>query len=107
MQDTIEQTCFLNDIFKEMYGWHAPVDIRTYAESLVTHLRTQKRPRELRLYANMAQLREDIENGRVRGVVHIPDVDNWTDVLTKLVVSKRKKEPLRAALCNGYAYRLH
>ena len=49
----------------------------------------------------------DIKDGKIRGIVHVPDVDNWADILTKLKTAKRKKEALRAALCNGRVIRLH
>lgn len=82
------------------------MDCRTDAESLVTHLQTTRKPRELKLFANMALIKQDIAEERVRSVKHVTDEENLTDVLTKRGASKKKKEALRYAICNGLVIRL-
>jgi hypothetical protein len=107
VQDMTSVMEFINTMLKEMYGQEFPADARTDSESLIPHLSTSKRPRDLRLYGAIAQLRQDLEEKRLRNMKHVPDVDNITDCLTKKNVPKKKKERLRAALCNGMITKMH
>ena len=68
---------------------------------------TQKKPAELRLYAMIMKIREDLDTERVRNCKHVPDPKNLTDVMTKRGVSKNKKERLRRALTTGRIFELH
>ena len=106
VQEGIATGTFLNNLFEEIVGHKIPMDVRTDAESLCTTLFTVKRPRDLRLYADICGLREDLKNEVIRSLRHVPDPKNLSDVLTKRHVAKKKRELLRHALMTGTIFQL-
>lgn len=107
VQKAIGIVPFLNDLHAEIAGKHLPADVRNDAESLMAHLDTCKRPRYLRLYADVARIREDREKGTIRNIKHLRDEDNLADVLTKRTAPKEKREKLIIVMTTGMLKHWH
>lgn len=101
VQETVSLLMHINDLYAEYEGHRIPADVRSDAESLVSHLKTGKRTSDLRLYYNVCQVKEDLADGRIRSVLHIKDEHMLADCLTKKNVAKRKREMLRHAMVTG------
>ena len=95
------------ELHEETSGKSLPINVRTDAESLLNTMTTMKRPRDLRLYADICGLREDKVAGLLRSLKHTRDEDNLSDPPTKRHVSEKKKEKVRQALTLGLVHRPH
>ena len=105
-QECTSLLVWVTDLFEEFEGYRLPADVRIDAEPLASHLKTDKKTNHLRLHWNIAQLKEDVRDERVRTIKHVEDEDTLADPLTKKVVAKKKKEALRYAIVTGTVTRL-